>query len=73
MGKQGTFASMAWDAKGKVTRREGFLAEMDGVIPEPTRRLVEGYFELGTLGRIRRSGGSGRLEHPKCTNHASSS
>jgi hypothetical protein len=24
---------MAWNAKGKVTRREGFLAEMDAVIP----------------------------------------
>jgi hypothetical protein len=30
MGNQRTFASMAWQAKGKVTRREGFLAEMDG-------------------------------------------
>jgi hypothetical protein len=34
MGDQRTFASMAWSAKGKeVTRRERFLAEMDGVIP----------------------------------------
>jgi IS5 family transposase len=33
MGNQRTFASMAWQAKGKVTRRERFLAEMDGVIP----------------------------------------
>jgi transposase, IS5 family len=33
MGNQGTFASMAWQAKGKVTRRERFLAEMDAVIP----------------------------------------
>ena len=31
--KQATFASMAWAAKGKVTRRERFLAEMDAVIP----------------------------------------
>jgi len=31
--KQTTFASAAWDRKGKVTRRERFLAEMDGVIP----------------------------------------
>lgn len=31
--KQTTFASMAWTAKGKVTRRERFLAEMDAVIP----------------------------------------
>ena len=31
--KQTTFASMAWAAKGKVTRRERFLAEMNAVIP----------------------------------------
>jgi transposase, IS5 family len=31
--KQTTFASVAWDRKGKVTRRERFLAEMDAVIP----------------------------------------
>jgi IS5 family transposase len=36
--KQTTFASMAWEKKGKVTRRERFLAEMDAVIPWP--RLV---------------------------------
>ena len=33
MGDQRTFASMAWNQKGKVTRRERFLAEMDAVIP----------------------------------------
>src|SRR2546421_6562519 len=33
MGAQQTFASMAWTAKGKVTRRERVLAEMDTVIP----------------------------------------
>jgi transposase, IS5 family len=33
MGDQRTFASMAWNTKGKVTRREQFLAEMDAVIP----------------------------------------
>lgn len=33
MGQQRTFASMAWNSKGKVTRRERFLAEMDAVIP----------------------------------------
>jgi hypothetical protein len=33
MGSQRTFASMAWQAKGKVTRRERFLGEMDAVIP----------------------------------------
>lgn len=33
MGHQRTFASLAWSQKGKVTRRERFLAEMDAVIP----------------------------------------
>jgi IS5 family transposase len=33
MAKQQTFASEAWGRKGKVTRRERFLAEMDQVIP----------------------------------------
>jgi len=33
MKKQQTFASAAWNGKGKVTRRERFLAEMDAVIP----------------------------------------
>ena len=33
MGDQRTFASVAWTQKGKVTRRERFLAEMDAVIP----------------------------------------
>lgn len=33
MGKQQTFASEAWARKGKQTRRERFLAEMDAVIP----------------------------------------
>ena len=30
---QPTFAALVWDGKGKVTRRERFLAEMDAVIP----------------------------------------
>ena len=38
MRKQQTFASEAWSRKGKVTRRERFLAEMDTVIPWP--RLI---------------------------------
>ena len=33
MSKQQTFAGEAWRRKGKVTRRERFLAEMDAVIP----------------------------------------
>ena len=39
MQKQQTFASAAWSRKGKVTRRERFLAEMDVVIP--WQRLIE--------------------------------
>jgi transposase, IS5 family len=39
MGDQRTFASIAWKEKGKVTRRERFLAEMDAVIP--WQRLIE--------------------------------
>ena len=31
--KQTTFAWAAWDGKGKITRRERFLGEMDAVIP----------------------------------------
>ena len=31
--KQMTFASVAWNAKGRTTRRERFLAEMNAVIP----------------------------------------
>jgi transposase, IS5 family len=38
MGAQRSFASLAWSAKGKVMRRERFLAEMDAVIP--WRRLL---------------------------------
>lgn len=33
MGDQRTLGSMAYDTKGKVTRRERFLGEMDAVIP----------------------------------------
>src|ERR1700693_6009983 len=33
MSEQASFASLAWKAKGKVTRRERILAEMDAVIP----------------------------------------
>jgi IS5 family transposase len=31
--KHSTFASAAWDKKGKVTRRARFLGEMDQVVP----------------------------------------
>src|ERR1700681_1697277 len=43
--KQTTFASAAWDGKGKVTRRERFLAEMDAVIPwSPILALIEPHY-----------------------------
>jgi IS5 family transposase len=37
-GEQRRFASLAWSAQGKLTRRERCLAEMDAVIP--WRRLL---------------------------------
>jgi transposase, IS5 family len=43
--KQTTFASAAWDGKGKVTRRERFLAEMDAVVPwAPIQALIEPHY-----------------------------
>lgn len=52
MGNQRTFASMAWGAKGKVTRRERFLAEMDAVIPWPgLLRLIEPHYPKAGNGR----------------------
>ena len=43
--KQTTFASAAWDKKGKITRRERFLAEMDAVIPwKHLNRLIEPHY-----------------------------
>jgi IS5 family transposase len=33
MSEQASFAGLAWSTKGKRTRRERFLAEMDQVIP----------------------------------------
>ncbi len=52
MGKQRTFASMAWQAKGKVTRRERFLAEMDAVIPWPRLlALIEPHYPKAGNGR----------------------
>src|SRR5258708_31174227 len=52
MGNQQTFASMAWNEKGKVTRRERFLAEMDAVIPWPRLvRLIEPHYPKAGRGR----------------------
>jgi len=52
MGNQRTFASMVWNGKGKVTRRERFLAEMDAVIPWPRLlRLIEPHYPKAGQGR----------------------
>ena len=52
MGDQRTFASMAWNAKGKITRRERFLAEMDAVIPWGRLfRLIEPHYPKAGNGR----------------------
>jgi len=52
MSEQRTFASVAWNSKGKVTRRERFLAEMDAVIPW-TRllALIEPHYPKAGNGR----------------------
>jgi IS5 family transposase len=43
--KQTTFASLSWAHKGKVTRRERFLAEMNAVIPwERVLSLIEPHY-----------------------------
>jgi IS5 family transposase len=52
MGKQSTFASLAWKGKGKVTRRERFLAEMDAVIPwARLLALIEPHYPKAGRGR----------------------
>jgi len=53
MGEQRTFASMAWDGKKKVTRRERFLAEMEEVIPWTRflERIAPHYPKSGERGR----------------------
>jgi IS5 family transposase len=52
MGDQRTFASVAWSQKGKVTRRERFLAEMDVVIPwDRLIALIEPYYPQAGNGR----------------------
>jgi IS5 family transposase len=50
--KQTTFASAAWSAKGKTTRRERFLAEMNAVIPWARLvALVEPHYPKAGNGR----------------------
>ena len=52
MAEQRTFAGIAWSQKGKVTRREQFLAEMDAVIPwDRLLALIEPYYPKAGRGR----------------------
>ena len=52
MGNQRTFAALAWQGKGKITRRERFLGEMDAVISWPRLiRLIEPHYPKAGNGR----------------------
>lgn len=52
MADQGTFADLAWVSKGKVTRRERFLGEMNAVIPwKRLIRLIEPHYPRAGNGR----------------------
>src|SRR6266852_2348900 len=52
MSMQRTFAGLAWSQKGKVTRREQFLAEMDRVIPwQQLLAVIEPYYPKAGQGR----------------------
>lgn len=50
--KQETFASLAWKSKGRTTRRERFLAEMNAVVPwERLLALITPHYPKGGGGR----------------------
>lgn len=52
MAKQQTFAGLAWQNKGKKTRREKFLAEMDAIIPwRQLLDLIEPHYPKAGNGR----------------------
>ena len=52
MGKQDTFAGLAWKNKGKTTRRERFLVEMDAIIPwNRLLVLIEPFYPKAGNGR----------------------
>lgn len=52
VGKQQTFAGLAWKHKGKVTRREQFLAEMNAIIPwEGLLKLIRPHYPKAGRGR----------------------
>ena len=53
--KQTTFASLAWSSKGKVTKREQFLGEMNAVIPwQRILGLISSHYPTDGLGRPRK-------------------
>lgn len=50
--KQETFASLAWSNKGRTTRRERFLAEMNAVVPwQRLLALIAPHYPKGKGGR----------------------
>ena len=50
--EQKTFASLAWERKGKQTKRERFLSEMDAVIPwKKLLKVVEPHYPRAGNGR----------------------
>ena len=52
MGKQHTFAGLAWKNKGKTTRRERFLSEMNEIIPwNRLLALIERFYPKAGKGR----------------------
>jgi IS5 family transposase len=52
MSKQQTFAGLAWQNKGKKTRRERFLSEMDAIIPwRQLLELIEPHYPKAGNGR----------------------
>jgi len=52
MAKQQTFAGLAWTNKGKVTRREQLLSEMNQIIPwNLLLKLIEPYYPKAGRGR----------------------
>jgi IS5 family transposase len=52
MGKQQTFAGLAWKNKGKLTRRERFLSEMNQIIPwSLLMGLIEPHYPKAGRGR----------------------
>jgi hypothetical protein len=55
--KQTTFASLAWNAKGRTTRRERFLAEMNAVMPwARLTALIEPHYPKDSVRPCRWSG-----------------